>query len=170
MSLRDVLELLRSDACVQGLLEAVDQPAPSQSGRLGAPYRAARASEPVEIVLLDDDVSTMDGVLALLGDCFCKGHAEALHLMLISQGDGTHSADFGISDIERVSIAGQTAGLSERTLPQAAIDNVFPAVTGKGQQFVFLEIKAPYLVMPRHGDVELIFQQEQIPRAVQTSL
>ena len=89
MTLRDVLEGLKTDRLVSALLEAADRPPPSRSsGRLGAPYRAPGASDHVAIFLLNDDVSTMEGVLAVLHDAFAKGHAEALHLMLTTHNEG----------------------------------------------------------------------------------
>ncbi len=89
LSLRDVLERMRDDRLVAALLDAADRPPPSRpSGRLGAPYRATAASDLVAILLLDDDVSSMEGVLAVLRGAFAKGNAEALHLMLTTHYEG----------------------------------------------------------------------------------
>jgi ATP-dependent Clp protease adaptor protein ClpS len=89
LSLRDVLARLREDRLVGALLDAADRPPPSRpGGRLGAPYRAPGAGELVAIVLVNDDVSTMEGVLAVLRDAFAKGNAEALHLMLTTHYEG----------------------------------------------------------------------------------
>ncbi len=88
LTLRDVLALLREDAHVATLLDAASQPPPSRPGRIGAPYRAGDAHDLARLVLLDDDVSTMEGVLAVLRESFVKGNAEALHLMLTTHYEG----------------------------------------------------------------------------------
>jgi ATP-dependent Clp protease adaptor protein ClpS len=89
LSLRDVLDRLKGDRLVDALLDAADRPPPSRpSGRLGAPYRAPGASDLAAVLLVNDDVSTMEGVLAVLRDAFAKGNAEALHLMLTTHYEG----------------------------------------------------------------------------------
>ena len=90
LTLRAVLEGLRTDHHVAALLDATERPPPSRpSGRLGAPYRAVATSDVVHVLLKNDDVSTMEGVLAVLRECFAKGNAEALHLMLTTHYEGS---------------------------------------------------------------------------------
>jgi ATP-dependent Clp protease adapter protein ClpS len=90
LTLRAVLEGLRADRHVASLLEATERPPPSRpSGRLGAPYRAVSTPDVVHVLLKNDDVSTMEGVLAILRECFAKGNAEALHLMLTTHYEGS---------------------------------------------------------------------------------
>ncbi len=89
LSLRDVLERLRSHRHVAALLDAAERPPISRPGdRVGAPYRAPAASDVARLLLLNDDTSTMEGVLVVLRDTFAKGSAEALHLMLTTHYEG----------------------------------------------------------------------------------
>lgn len=89
LSLDDVLVALHGEPAVDALLAAANAPPPSRPGAVtGAPYRVARPETDARVVLLNDDVSTMEGVLEILRECFSKGHAEALHLMLTTHYAG----------------------------------------------------------------------------------
>ena len=89
LSLDDVLGALQGEPSVDALLDAAHKPPPSTpSPDSGAPYRTTRSATDARVVLLNDDVSTMEGVLEVLRECFSKGHAEALHLMLTTHYAG----------------------------------------------------------------------------------
>jgi ATP-dependent Clp protease adaptor protein ClpS len=84
LSLDHVLEELAvGDGHIQ-IARAAREPAPASSPLLrdGAPYRAPPPEQHASVVLWNDDVSTMEGVLEILRDCFAKAEPEALHLML----------------------------------------------------------------------------------------
>jgi ATP-dependent Clp protease adaptor protein ClpS len=87
LGLRDVLDEASSDPSVGELVDAAfDAPdpipsAPESARIMGTPYRAP-SDDRAEIVLWNDDVSTMEGVMDVLRECFAKSEAEALHLML----------------------------------------------------------------------------------------
>jgi ATP-dependent Clp protease adaptor protein ClpS len=80
-TLQGLLDALRDDPLVEELLAAVILPPRSQPRGLAAPYRG-HGEDTVRIVMHDDDVSSMEGVLAVLRDSFAKGSTEAMHLML----------------------------------------------------------------------------------------
>ncbi len=81
LTLEDVAKALGDDGRMAALLEeAHGLPEPPVSP--GAPYRASASDAPAEIVIWNDEQSTMAGVLDVLRKCFAKGEAEALHVML----------------------------------------------------------------------------------------
>src|SRR5262249_38151362 len=59
-------------------------------------------------------------------------------------------------DVEVAAIAGEAARLSQPADVEFAIDNVFAAVAGVGADVPLLDVERPDLMMPRHGDEELV--------------
>jgi ATP-dependent Clp protease adaptor protein ClpS len=70
-------------ALVEAAFEAPDPvpPAPESARIMGTPYRAP-SEDRAEVVLWNDDQSTMEAVMDVLRECFAKSEVEALHLML----------------------------------------------------------------------------------------
>jgi ATP-dependent Clp protease adaptor protein ClpS len=84
IALDDLLDALAADARLRDViadLRVPDAPASEPFAHDGAPYRAAGA-ELADIVIWNDDVSTMEGVLHVLRHCFAQPEPEALHVML----------------------------------------------------------------------------------------
>jgi ATP-dependent Clp protease adapter protein ClpS len=89
LGLDEVLDELAADDAYSELVRDVRaSPPPSSASAVsshgGAPYRAPPPEELARcaVVLWNDDVSTMEGVLAVLRECFAKAEPEALHAML----------------------------------------------------------------------------------------
>jgi ATP-dependent Clp protease adapter protein ClpS len=93
VTLEDVLFEARSASEIATLLDLVQEapePTPSrESARiLGTPYRTPALEERARIVLWNDEVSTMEGVVDVLRECFAASETEALHLMLTTHYAG----------------------------------------------------------------------------------
>jgi ATP-dependent Clp protease adaptor protein ClpS len=84
LGLDHVLDELADDEGNLEIVRAAREPAPASVSptREGAPYRAPPPEQHAHVVLLNDDVSTMEGVLEILRECFAKAEPEALYLML----------------------------------------------------------------------------------------
>jgi ATP-dependent Clp protease adaptor protein ClpS len=83
LGLDDVLDELGADEAYAEIVSVGRAPLPeSVSTRDGAPYRAPPPEQHASVILWNDDVSTMEGVLEVLRECFAKAEPEALHLML----------------------------------------------------------------------------------------
>src|SRR5262249_23150983 len=64
----------------------------------------------------------------------------------------------------------EAAWLGQPADLEFAIDNVLAAVAGVGADVPLLDVERPDLMMPGHGDEELVVLEPQVPRAVEAGL
>ena len=92
-----------------------------------------------------------------------------------------HRADgtaFAVGDEQPRPVRRQAAGLRERSVAQfirqrrqpRPVDDVLAPVAGIGADLPLIQGQPPNLVQTRHGDIQLVLMQPQIPRTVEGRL
>ena len=85
----------------------------------------------------------------------------------VGEARAAQGADFAVGEVKPPLRHRQPRGLRQRGVVTRTVDDAFAAAADPGLGVQRLEIHAPDLVRPRHGDVEPRPRQRQVPRAVE---